>query len=322
MGRFLWHQPRVAANGASGLPHSAAAVRLHPSRPGWILALNFRGERCFDAGDIKLIGLAGAMLLKQHQHSRGCVAVKESLLGLVRCLAAVIDAKDSCTAGHSERVSRIAIRIGRQMGLPGQVISDLHLSGLMHDVGKIGVPDAVLLKPGRLSAEEQAQVREHVLIGDQIVSTIKQFTRLRPGVRNHHEHYDGTGYPDGLAGQDIPLIARILAVADSCDAMMSARRYRGPMAPPQIDAVLLKYAGTQWDPEVVEHFMDCRHDIYPPIHREGTGDSACHAINDLVDSLKEGTSAIFRLADGEVREAVYPVTRPPAKPADRQSLRA
>jgi HD-GYP domain-containing protein (c-di-GMP phosphodiesterase class II) len=135
-----------------------------------------------------------------------------------------------------------------------------------------------------------------VVIGDQIIATIKPFARLRPGVRHHHERFDGTGYPDGLSGEDIPLMARILAVADSCDAMMSARRYRGPLAPPQIDAVLQKYAGTQWDPAVVEAFMVCRTDIYPPIYQKGIGDSALYALDEMVNSIKDGSSAFYHLA--------------------------
>jgi HD-GYP domain-containing protein (c-di-GMP phosphodiesterase class II) len=279
------------------VPAAAVAVHAHRTRPGWIVALSLRPGRTFDATDVRMIGLAGAMLFRQLQHLRSQADVKESLLGLVRCLTALIEAKDSCTAGHSERVSRIAVRVGQQMGLDQRTLSDLHLSGLLHDVGKVGVRDEVLLKPGRLTAEEEAHLQEHPVIGDQIVGTIKPFQRLRAGVRSHHERFAGGGYPDGLAGEAIPLIARILAVADACDALMSARRYRGPMAPPEIDALLRKLAGVQWDPEVVENFMLCRHDIYPPIYRKGIGDSGIHSIEALVGGLKEGSSSYCRLAD-------------------------
>jgi HD-GYP domain-containing protein (c-di-GMP phosphodiesterase class II) len=295
-GPILWCNPHGAGGRPYGLPHSAAAVRLHRSRPGWILALSSRRERPLDGIDVRLISLAGAMLVKQHQHARLYAEIKEALLGLVRCLTAVIDAKDSCTAGHSERVSRIAVRVGRQMGLSGQMVSDLHLAGLLHDVGKVGVRDEVLLKAGKLTAEEEAHVRAHVVIGDQIVGSIKQFARLRPGVRHHHERYDGHGYPDGLAGEDIPLLGRILAVADSCDAMMSARRYRGPMAPPQIDAALRAGVGSQWDPRVVAAFMACRQDIYPPIYQKGIGESAALAIDGILEAMRDGATAPSRLA--------------------------
>jgi HD-GYP domain-containing protein (c-di-GMP phosphodiesterase class II) len=299
---FLWSQPTGGAARSTGTPHSAAAVRLCPARPGWIVALSLSPRRPLDDADVRLIGLAATMLLKQNQHARTYTQLKESLFGLVRCLTLIIEAKDSCTAGHSERVSRIAVRLGEEMGLPKPVISDLHLAGLLHDVGKVGIRDAVLLNPGKLSPEDAEHIREHVTIGDQIVSEIKLFAGLRPGVRNHHEHFDGSGYPDGLAGHAIPLIARILAVADSCDAMLSSRRYRGPMTPSQIDGIFLKYAGKQWDPEIVQHFMACRDDIYPPIYRKGIGDLAHFAIDDLIDKEKDGSSYAYPEAELRKKE--------------------
>ena len=292
---FLWHCPPAQEERRANLPASAAALHPHPRHPGWIVALSLRRDRELGNTDLRLIGLAGAMLVKQTQHTHAFSQLKDSLLGLVRCLTIVIDAKDSCTAGHSERVSRIAIRIGKQMDLPNQTISDLHLAGLLHDVGKVGIRDEVLLKPGQLTAEEMAHIRRHPVIGDQIVATIQPFARLRPGVRSHHERIDGKGYPDGLSGEHIPLLARILAVADSCDAMMSARRYRGPLTPPQIDKIFLQNAGLQWDATVIEHFMACRQDIYPPIYQRGIGDSAHLAIEEIVASLKDDSSSYFQL---------------------------
>src|SRR5439155_8767642 len=149
-----------------------------------------------------------------------------------------------------------------QLDMPQAVQSDLYLAGLLHDVGKIGIRDDVLQKPGRLTAEETAHIQEHPVIGDRLVCHIKPLQHLRPGVRNHHERWDGRGYPDGLAGEDIPLQARILAVADSCDAMMSARPYRSALPPVRIDAIMLEGAGSQWDPRVVEAFLACRHELY------------------------------------------------------------
>jgi HD-GYP domain-containing protein (c-di-GMP phosphodiesterase class II) len=293
-GSIIWRRRYGPGPRTCGQPHSAVAVRLQRSQPGWILALSSRRERPLTGIDVRLIGLAGAMLVKQHHHARLYAEIKGAILGLVRCLTNLIDAKDSCTAGHSERVSRIAVRIGRQLGLAGQAVDDLRLAGLLHDVGKVGVRDEVLLKAGRLTAEEEAHMRTHVVIGDEIVSSIKPFARLRPGVRHHHERYDGQGYPDGLAGEAIPLLARILAVADSCDAMMSARRYRGSMTPPHIDATLLEGAGSQWDPQVVRAFMACRQDIYPSIHEKGLGESVALAIDGILVALRNGSSPSSR----------------------------
>ena len=130
-----------------------------------------------------------------------------------------------------------------------------------------------------------------------VVAQIKPFAHLRAGVRHHHEHFDGTGYPDRLAGEAIPLLGRILAVADSVDAMMSARRYRPALTPPQIDQILTRLAGAQWDPKVVEQFMACRSAVYPPIYQKGIGDSAQHAIGRVVDAVSAGSTTFFRLAD-------------------------
>jgi HD-GYP domain-containing protein (c-di-GMP phosphodiesterase class II) len=167
--------------------------------------------------------------------------------------------------------------LGKQMGLPPAVLSDLYLAGLLHDIGKIGVRDSVLQKPGKLTAEEYEHIKLHVTIGDRLVSNIKPLQHLRAGVRNHHERYDGKGYPDGLAGECIPLQARILAVADSCDAMMAARPYRSAVPAERIDAIMLDGAGTQWDPDIVAQFMICRHELYS-ICQRGLGDSVFAAV--------------------------------------------
>jgi putative nucleotidyltransferase with HDIG domain len=202
-----------------------------------------------------------------------------------------LDAKDRCTAGHSDRVSRIAVHIGRQMGLDDEALRDLRLAGLLHDVGKIVVRDDVLLKPGELTTEERDHLRTHVLLGDRILSSFRSFARLRPAVRSHHERFDGKGYPDGLAGAKIPLAGRILAVADACDAMMSTRRYRDALPPPHMHTVLRAHAGAQWDPAVVEAFMACRHAVDPPVTRRSIGDSAVPTIDPIMEEWKDFSPA-------------------------------
>jgi HD-GYP domain-containing protein (c-di-GMP phosphodiesterase class II) len=267
---------------------SAALVKAGGAERAWLVALHFDRERHFQEADLRLMGLAWKMAQQNRDLVQTYARFKDSLAGMVRCLSTALDARDPCTAGHSERVARIAVRLGKQMELAPRAQSDLYLAGLLHDIGKIGTPDAVLLKPARLSAEEIAQMQEHVLIGDRIVADLKPFTHLRVGVRNHHEHFDGSGYPDGLAGAAIPAMARILAVADACDAMMSPRRYRALLTPPAIDACLRKLSGKQWDPEVVAAFMECKADIYPPIYQQGIGTSAYHAIDEVMRHDLEG----------------------------------
>jgi HD-GYP domain-containing protein (c-di-GMP phosphodiesterase class II) len=258
-------------------PCSAVLARVSKVRDSWLAALSFHPRRLFVPSDLKVLLLARRMLLSHRQQTQVFERLRESLFGLVRCLTAAIDAKDPYTWGHSERVARIAVRLGKEMGLPAAVVSDLYLAGLLHDIGKIGIRDSVLQKPGKLSAEEFEHIKLHVTIGDRLVSNIKPLQHLRPGVRNHHERYDGQGYPDGLAGERIPLQARILAVADSCDAMMAARPYRPGMAPARIDSIMVGGAGSQWDADVISHFMVCRHELYSICER-GLGDSVFAAV--------------------------------------------
>ena len=253
-------------------PTSVALVRLSKSRQVWMGALSFNPRRLFRSVDLKVMMLARRMLLNQRQHAQTQERLRDSLFGLVRCLTAAIDAKDPFTWGHSERVARIGVRLGQQMGLPNPYLSDIYLAGLLHDVGKIGIRDAVLQKASTLTAEEYAHIQEHPLIGDRMVANVKALQHLRPGVRNHHERWDGKGYPDKMAGETIPLLARVLAVADSCDAMLSARPYRPALATTHIDTILIDGAGSQWDPRIVKHFLDCRQELYS-IRQRGLGDS-------------------------------------------------
>ena len=192
---------------------------------------------------------------------------------MIRALTSAIDAKDPYTSGHSERVARIAVRIGQEMGMTPHEQGDLYLMGLLHDVGKIGVEDVVLLKkPGKLTTDEYRQIQAHVRIGVHILSDLTKLHHLLPGVAYHHESVDGSGYPAGLRGEAIPLPARILAVADAYDAMSSSRPYRRGMPPAQIDQQLRSGVGTQWDARVIAALFSCRADL-ERIRQKGLGES-------------------------------------------------
>ncbi len=177
-----------------------------------------------------------------------------SLLDTVTALAFAIDAKDHYTQGHSQSVSRIAAQIARQMGLSESVIEEVRLGGILHDVGKIGMPESVLNKNTRLTPEEFETMKAHTVMGSKILEPlkVKAIERIRGMVRNHHEMFDGTGYPDGLKGDKIPLGARIVAVADSFDTMVSERAYKSGRTFDEAIAELRRCSGTQFDPEVVE----------------------------------------------------------------------
>jgi HD-GYP domain-containing protein (c-di-GMP phosphodiesterase class II) len=266
-------------------PSSVALVRISRTHHSWLGAISFNLRRVFDDSDVKVMLLARRMLLNHRRQTQSYEQLRESLFGLVRCLTAAIDAKDPCTCGHSERVARIAVRLGRQMKLETSMLNDLYLAGLLHDVGKIGIRDSVLLKAGPLTDQERQHMQEHSVIGDRLVTAVGPLAHLRPGVRNHHERFDGNGYPDGLAGEDIPLMARVLAVADACDAMMANRPYRPALVPQRIDAVMAAGAGTQWDGNVVAHFLDCRDELYS-ICQRGLGSSVILAVDDVVERMQ------------------------------------
>ena len=266
---------------------TAALVCRIPKVTGCLVALTFDRDRQFDEADGKIARLTLKVLLAQRAQAKS--GTKQLLLGLLQSLTTIIDAKDPYTAGHSERVARISALVGRQYGLPPALLGDLYLAALLHDVGNIGVRDDILQKPARLTREEYEEIQLHPTIGERVVASIRPFDRLRGAVRHHHERWDGTGYPDQLGKDEIPILARVLAVADTCDAMMSPRRYRPPRSPLDIDATFNREDGRQFDPQVVKAFMVVRHEIYPPIYQKGLGDSAFHAIDNIVENLTDGT---------------------------------
>jgi HD-GYP domain-containing protein (c-di-GMP phosphodiesterase class II) len=181
--------------------------------------------------------------------------------GVVRAFSSAIDAKDPYTRGHSERVARISVCIARKLGLPQEELDTLYLSGLLHDIGKIGIDDQVLRKPGHLTAEEFEHIKQHPQLGFQILSSVRQLEHVLPVVLHHHEAWDGSGYPHGLAGTEIPRLARIASVADSCDAMTSDRPYRKGMSFESLRDIFVSGAGRQWDPEVVEAYFEAEQEI-------------------------------------------------------------
>ena len=176
-------------------------------------------------------------------------------LGTLQSMVAAIDAKDPYTRGHSQRVAILSRDLAASIGLPEAFVKTAHLSGLVHDIGKIGVPEAVLCKAGRLTEEEFAAIRQHPQIGFRILRDIPQIRDLLPGVLCHHEAWDGHGYPAGIAGEEIPLLARIVAICDSFDAMSSSRTYRSAMPREKVFEELDRCRGSQFDPSIVSVFL-------------------------------------------------------------------
>ena len=172
----------------------------------------------------------------------------DMVLHIVEALADAIDAKDNYTNGHSGRVASYAREIAHRSGYSGSKEKEIYMMGLLHDIGKIGVPDAIINKPARLTDEEYGVIKAHSAMGAKILNNIVEMPSLVTGARWHHERYDGSGYPDGLSKEDIPEEARIIAVADAYDAMSSRRSYRGIMSQDTVRAEIEKGKGTQFDP--------------------------------------------------------------------------
>jgi putative nucleotidyltransferase with HDIG domain len=181
-------------------------------------------------------------------------ALEEMQLGTLKALARAIDAKSEWTAGHSERVTDLALAIGRTMNLADKDLKTMLAGGLLHDIGKIGTPPSILDKPGKLTADEMKIMQDHVQCGVRILEPIASFRESMSIVAQHHEWFDGRGYPAGVAGEDISLHARIFAVADCFDALTSDRPYRGGLPKEKTMAMLCEKSGTQFDPVVIDAF--------------------------------------------------------------------
>ncbi|RMH29864.1 MAG: HD-GYP domain-containing protein [Planctomycetota bacterium] len=198
-----------------------------------------------------LTGLLGAFLENVGLYEEQ----RQTFLGTIRAMSGALDAKDRYTRGHSDRVAHLSEGIARSLGFDEDEAKRVHLAGILHDIGKIGVPESVLCKPGRLTDEEFGKIKLHPEIGHEILKGIPSLRDVLPGVLHHHERYDGRGYPHGLAGEDIPLLARIIGVADTFDAMSSNRAYHSKMPREVVLAEIRKCSGSQFDPRVAEAFL-------------------------------------------------------------------
>lgn len=242
---------------------------------GWLLALNRNNERNLNTEQVPweisylefgtheaTLMSSSAAILATHARNVDLFREREVLLvSVVRALVSAIEAKDEYTRGHSERVALYGKRIAEELGYDTEFCERLYLTGLLHDVGKIGVRDAVLRKPGPLTDEEFEEIKQHPDKGWQILCDLEPLNYVLDGVLHHHEQVDGSGYPDNLAGETIPLDGRILAVADAYDAMTSDRPYRHGMPQEKAESILRAGAGKQWDARMVDAIFRCMTDV-------------------------------------------------------------
>jgi putative nucleotidyltransferase with HDIG domain len=232
------------AGTSSAIADGDLAVRADVDRNDELaqLATNFNNM----AGNIEALVRRLRQALRQNQ---------ELFIETIRTLAAAIDAKDPYTRGHSERVSTYAIAIARHFGMSQEEVFRIRVSAILHDVGKLGIRDGILNKPGGLTDEEFAIMRRHAEIGAQIMSPIRMLNDAIPGIRNHHESWDGKGYPDRLKGEEIPLVARIIGVADTFDAMTTTRPYQKAMTLEYVIEKMKSMSGSRFDPKIIEAFL-------------------------------------------------------------------
>lgn len=193
--------------------------------------------------------------------------LEEAYMSTIQTLRYTVEAKDTYTIGHSDRVSKYSVLIGKYLNLSDSELHDLELGGLFHDIGKIGIPDAILRKEERLTDDEYSEIKNHPTIGSHILSSATIFKNIIPMVKHHHEKYDGTGYPGKLKGEEIPYFARITTIADAFDAMTSKRSYRSSLS---IDIVISEFErckGTQFDPNLADVFLDILKNHYDEIEK-------------------------------------------------------
>jgi HD-GYP domain-containing protein (c-di-GMP phosphodiesterase class II) len=219
------------------------------------LCLTPAAGRSFSDEDLELISMLGIKAAIAIENAKLHELNTQLFVDSIRALAKIINTRDPFTKDHSERVAHIAGRVARHIGLRGPALSNVVLAADLHDIGRIVVPDEILKKPGRLTKKEYAIVQQHPAAGYDLLQGIRALKDVLPGIRNHHERFDGQGYPDGLQGEGIPMIARIIAVADVFEALTSPRSHRGAVSPEEAAGVLREVAGTQLDPELVNAFL-------------------------------------------------------------------
>ncbi|MDP1562456.1 MAG: HD-GYP domain-containing protein, partial [Pirellulaceae bacterium] len=241
---------------------------------GWLVGINKQANGPVTSSPLNSLGYdeigsmeatlleASALMLGSHANNHRLFQDLEQLIvGITHTLVGSIEARDAYTSGHSDRVAMMGRSLAAKLGLSREECQDIFLCGLLHDIGKIGIPDHILQKPGRLTDEEFAAIKTHPEIGARLLRGLRPLEKLLPGVLHHHESVDGTGYPHGLKGDEIPLMARILAVADAFDAMTSDRPYRNGMPLPKAESILREGQGTQWDTDVIDAFFAARVDM-------------------------------------------------------------
>ncbi len=268
-------------------PHTTRLLAVPLQRQDQVLGCLFALDKVdgeFDSVDAKLLNSIANESAIYLENVMLFDDVHGLMMGLMHSLSSAIDAKDAYTCGHSERVALVSRHLSQQVGLCERDVDEIYMASLLHDVGKIGVPEAVLQKAGRLTAEEFEQMKRHPQIGARILQDVKQIRKIIPGVLYHHERFDGRGYPEGLAGANIPLMGRIICLGDCFDAMTSNRTYRKALPLEVALNEIRRCAGTQFDPLLTETFLKTGADGFRELLRDHQGKSK--KLRDLQESIR------------------------------------
>jgi len=222
---------------------------------GMLLIISEANQNSFTMNDVNLLSALSSQAAVVIENARLYEGMKDQFLSTIRVATNALEFKDAYTSGHSERVTEYAVLLAKEINLPHEIIEHIRQAAILHDIGKIGISETILTKKGRLTDEEFATIKLHPAIGDSIVEPMVLHPIVKAGIRNHHERWDGRGYPDGLAGEQIPLGARIIAIADSYDAMTSNRPYRDALGMDKVYNEFIRCGGSQFDPTLAEIFV-------------------------------------------------------------------
>ncbi len=233
-------------------------VPLHTKQKvtGMMLVISDVSQNNFVSSDLSILSALSTQAAVVIENAKLYESMKDQFLSTIRVATNALEFKDAYTSGHSERVTEFAVLLSKELNLAHEEIENIRQAAILHDIGKIGISETILTKKGRLTDEEFATIKLHPSIGDSIVEPMALNPVVRAGIRNHHERWDGRGYPDGLAGEKIPFSARIIALADAFDAMTSNRPYRDAMAMEKVYSEFIKCAGGQFDPNLAEVFVN------------------------------------------------------------------
>ncbi|MFZ5426935.1 MAG: HD domain-containing phosphohydrolase [Thermodesulfobacteriota bacterium] len=245
-------------NGGNGpAPRSAigAAVGNNGGPRGAVVALRASDSPGYTLDDLNLLTLFAAHASLCFESRSACARLKSANDEIVYSLVHAVEAKDTYTRGHSERVSRYAVKLAKALGLAGHEVELVRKAGVLHDIGKIGVPDRILNKKGPLAGDEMPAMRQHPSIARTILGKVESLSDVLPIVYHHHERFDGSGYPSGLKGEEIPFLARLISVVDGFEAMTSDRAYHSARSVETAREILLGGAGTQWDGDIVKAWI-------------------------------------------------------------------